>query len=259
MKSKSAHTDMVQAGVLAPFVRVLEEGGGTVDAVFRSCHLPTSAIADPGVWLPKGQVHWLAERAARHSGEATLGLRAGSAITLQELGGLGAAIGGSATLLEAGQRAHRSIGSIVSGADCWVQRDGGQAWFCYRPEHRFERGGQQGEQFDLAMLLQFVRLATGPDWLPTRIRTVFDHGTDFARHEDFGEAESIRHPHTSAIGFPLELLGRPLPRQQDPVGNKQNHAANDTLSGSLSRSTDKLKLFAISEQIAMLQLQLHLH
>ena len=92
MKSKSAHTDMVQAGVLAPFVRVLEEGGGSVDSVFRSCPLPPPAIADPEVWLPKGQVHWLAERAAQHSGEATLGLRAGSSITLGELGGLGAAL-----------------------------------------------------------------------------------------------------------------------------------------------------------------------
>lgn len=218
MTAKPHSCDLVQAGVLAPYLRVLQAGGASVERIFQSCHLPTEAVSDPGVWLPKAQIYSLASRAARQTGTSDLGTLAGRNLQLNELGGLGTAVMQSATLMEAGRLARRTIGSVASGANCWVEHDSEDAWFCYQPAHRFATGGRQTEQFDLAMLLKFVRLSAGPDWRPAKIRTVFCHRGTLERMDDYTGARVRRDTQVSAIAFPADLLCRPIPRAAETPG-----------------------------------------
>ena len=218
MNSKSNSPDLVQAGVLAPYLRVLRHGGAAVEHIFKSCHIPTAAIGDPEVWLPKSQVYSLAAKAARQTGTPELGSLVGRKLQFAELGRFGTAVVQSATLKEAGKMARRTIGSVASGADCWVEHKGADAWFCYQPAHRYTTGAKQAEQFDLAMLLKFVRLVAGSDWGPAKIRSVFDHGGTLGRVDDFSQADITRGGKVSAIGFPVDLLGRPIPRTTETVG-----------------------------------------
>ena len=57
-----------------PYLRVLDRGGAAVEHIFKSCHLPTEAIEDPAVWIPKAQVYSLPSKAAKQTGENPGGL-----------------------------------------------------------------------------------------------------------------------------------------------------------------------------------------
>lgn len=243
MSKSIPQIDLVQAGGLAPYRRVLRQIGASVEPLFKACHIPIAAIEDPEAWVAKVQVHALAARAATSTDTPELGTLAGEELRMDDLGRFGAAVARASTLNKAGQAAQRMIGSLTTGADCWVEINCENAWFCYRTSHRLPLGGEQTEQFDLSMLLKFVRLAAGPEWTPGTIRIATCPTETLQKLPAYAGATIVRDGTVTAIGFPTAILHRPIPRGAETDGAnppRGNPPPDDTFSGTISHVIESL-------------------
>jgi len=149
-------------------------------------------------------------------------------VSWRELGPLGRAVQRAGSLADAGERARLNLRFSATGAACWVEIQRGLAWFCYRPEVRFEEGADQAELYDLGILLQFVRRAMGPNWQPQRLR-VATCSQDLVRQvPEFSEAAVLVDSIVTAVAFPRHCLNRPLEWERAEHGKEwMEHAAPD--------------------------------
>jgi len=228
--SKGA-TDLVRASVLAPCVRILRGNAAQLQAVFAEAGIPIESIEDPEAWLAKPLVYRFAGIAARVIGDRTFGARAGLEVSWRELGPFGDAIQRAASLADAGERARLNLRFSATGAACWVESRRGSAWFCYRPEVRFEEGADQAELYDLGILLQFVRRATGPEWRPRRLRVVTCSPDLVRQVHDFSEARILIDSSATGVAFPARCLNAPL--EWDRTENRDEWRERSAPDGTL--------------------------
>jgi len=215
-----AVVNLVHAEVLSPYVRMLTEGGAPLEKLFERCGIPVQAVYDHEALITMQQAHRLAGESSRYAGIENLGSQAGQRLRLTELGALGTAVQRAPSLFDAGRVVKAAVTASEPGSECWIEQGGGEAWFCYRPVHRFEAGGDQAEQFDLESLLKFVQLAAGEDWIPRKVRTTMVTEKGLRSASNFAEAEVVRSAEGTAIAFPSRLLARPLPALADKGGSR---------------------------------------
>jgi len=229
--------NLVRASVLAPCVRVLQGKPAELRAVFAEAGIPLKAVDDPDVWLSKPQVYRFASIAARVSGRDDFGARAGMQATLRELGPMGLAVQHAANLEDAGERARLNLRFTVTGAACWVEFNKTRAWFCYQPGVRFEQGADQAELYDLGMLLQFVRMALGPQWKPTQLRVVVCDSRMVRKVDEFSDAKIMADSQTTAVGFPARFLKTPFAWNRAEHGDvwEEREAPDGTTSDAVGR------------------------
>ncbi len=239
--SKGA-ANLVRASVLAPCVRILEGNPAQLRAAFNEAGIPLKAVYDPHVWLAKPQAYRFASIAARVAGLDDFGARAGLQATWTELGPLGLAVQRASSLRDAGERARLNLCFSATGAACWVESAKGYAWFCYRPEARFEEGADQAELYDLGMLLQFVRLALGPQWKPSRLRVVSCNAELVRKVDEFSAARILVDPETTAVGFPPRFLRSPLKWKRSECGDVwvEGQAPDGTTTDAVQRLVSTL-------------------
>jgi len=223
--------------VLAPCVRILQGAPAELKAVFAEGGVPLKAVHDPNVWLSKPQVYRFASVAARVTGRQDFGARAGLEVTWRELGALGLTVQRAANLRDAGERARLNLRFSATGAACWVESTKRSAWFCYRPEVRFEEGAEQAELYDLGMLLQFVRLALGPRWRPLHLRVAVCDPRIVRKVDEFSDAKIVVDSQTTAVGFPCRFLKTPFKwnRAEQGDGWEQMEAPDGTVADAVRR------------------------
>jgi AraC-like DNA-binding protein len=202
--------NLVRASVLAPYLRILQTEPAALKAVFAESDIPAKAVEDSEVWLSKPQVYRFVSIAARLTGQSELGAKAGLRATWKELGPMGLAVQRAANLADAGERARLNLRFSATGAACWVEAAKRSAWFCYRPAVRFDQGADQAELYDLGILLQFVRLALGPQWKPRRLRVVVCSPELIKTIDEFSMARVLVDKETTAVGFQIRFLKSPL-------------------------------------------------
>jgi len=234
--------NLVRASVLAPYVRILHGNPAQLRVVFTEAGIPQEAVHDANVWLAKSQVYRFASIAARVTGRHEFGARAGLQATWTELGPLGLAVQRAANLSDAGERARLNLRFSATGAACWVESSKGCAWFCYRPEVRFEEGADQAELYDLGMLLQFVRLALGPQWKPRRLRVTCCNPELIKKAQEFSMARILKDAGTTAVGFPTRFLKSPFKWNRSESGDVwvERHAPDGTTTDAVLRLVSTL-------------------
>lgn len=223
--------------MLAPCVRILQGEPAKLKAVFAETGIPLRAVDDSDVWLSKPQVYRFASIAARVTGCQDFGARAGLQVTWRELGAFGLAVQRAVNLADAGERARLNLRFSATGAACWVESAKRSAWFCYRPDVRFEEGAEQAELYDLGMLLQFVRLALGPQWKPLHLRVVVCDPRIVRKVDEFSHAKIVADPQTAAVGFPVQFLKTPFKwnRAEQGDGWEAREAPDGTTSDAVRR------------------------
>jgi len=235
--------NLIHAEVLAPYERALKEGGAPVERLFEGCGIPLEAVSTPHCMLPMRQGYRLMETAARYAGDESFGSRVGMDLRLYELGELGQAIQQAPTLFDAGRVVMSAIRDSEPGSQCWIERDAQEAWFCYRPIERFDRGGAQAEQFDLEALLQFIRLVGGEDWQPRRARVSKVTSEGLARTRNFEGVELKQHATMTAIAFPSEFLSETVSRGSE--------APSEWNRGTGHSSTESVLLVADAVRVTL--------
>ncbi len=216
MKSASQCIDTVQAGVLAPYFRILENGGASLGPILGRLNLSSEVAHNPSMLIPRELIHSLAAQAAISTGVIELGAHAGKELKLDELGPLGSSIQSGVTLYDAGKAACDVISKTASAGACWIELRFGYAWFCYRDEVQFSEGACQAETYKLMMLTQFVRLAANLDWYPELIRVCASSPKIIRQIEEFSAVKIINDKNTTAVAFPANWIGKEI---KHPLGS----------------------------------------
>jgi AraC-like DNA-binding protein len=166
------------------------------------------------------------------------GLRVGLDTDVSEIGAFGRAVGAATTLQCALRVFLGELDLHSSSSEFGLRREEEHAWFW--------RAGLPGlrcdpiEQYALGLMIQIVRLAAGPRWVPDRI------ALQAAELPGEGAAESLAASRIqgraarTAIRLPAELLARPLRGEAVDVNGElsrlRSDAAEDDLAGSLRQA-----------------------
>jgi AraC-like DNA-binding protein len=237
--------NLVHAEVLSPYARALIHGGAPTDRIFESCGIPLEAVSASNSVITMRQAYQLMEKASRYAGEECFGSKVGMDLKLYELGALGHAVHQAPSLNDAGTVVMRAIQSSEPGSQCWLERNEQESWFCYRPVARFTLGGAQAELFDLECLLQFIRLAAGTNWLPSKVRVNCTNASMLAHTQHFTEAQVTYDRRMTAIAFPNELLTKPMLEYSTAENRISNHETS-TYTGQVLSVSDSINAILTS-------------
>jgi len=201
---------LVRARYAHAFAKTLDQLGVPTDRLLRAHRLSPELVNIQDGLITAYQLWTFAGDAAQREGLAELGMLAGQ-VPVVEHGDFGKMVYQAFTLNDAILTFCHNAKIEYSRADFYLKLDNDQAWFCRGPidgDDPMQR--QQVELYVLIMMIDTIRLGAGSHWQPT---TLYLQNNDA---KGLADAPLFRHANTrfgckaTAIGFPLELLGKPL-------------------------------------------------
>ena len=201
---------LVRARYAHAFAKTLDELGVPTDRLLRTHRLSPELVNNQDGLITAYQLWTFAGDAAQREGLAELGMLAGQ-VPVVEHGDFGKMVYQAITLHDAIQTFCQNAKIEYSRADFYLTQDEQQAWFCRGPidgDDPMQR--QQVELYVLVMMIDTIRLGAGREWQPA---TLYLQNHDQKRLADvplFQNANTRFGCKATAIGFPLELLSKPL-------------------------------------------------
>jgi AraC-like DNA-binding protein len=201
---------LVRARYAHAFAKTLDEVGVPTDRLLRTHRLSPELVNNQDGLITAYQLWTFAGDAAQREGLAELGMLAGQ-VPVVEHGDFGKMVYQAITLHDAIQTFCQNAKIEYSRADFYLTQDEQQAWFCRGPidgDDPMQR--QQVELYVLVMMIDTIRLGAGREWQPA---TLYLQNHDQKRLADvplFQKANTRFGCKATAIGFPLELLSKPL-------------------------------------------------
>mgnify|MGYP001826463115 CR=1 FL=1 len=201
---------LVRARYAHAFAKTLDELGVPTDRLLRTHRLSPELVNNQDGLITAYQLWTFAGDAAQREGLAELGMLAGQ-VPVVEHGDFGKMVYQAITLHDAIQTFCQNAKIEYSRADFYLTQDEQQAWFCRGPidgDDPMQR--QQVELYVLIMMIDTIRLGAGREWQPA---TLYLQNHDQKRLADvplFQNANTRFGCKATAIGFPLELLSKPL-------------------------------------------------
>jgi len=181
-----------------------------------AARIPVHALEHPSWLVPEAAVWQLMENVARDDGFEDIGLAAGAAGRLSDIGRLGERIESAYTLHDALQTFIESIGGHSSLCAYWLEFRRDDVLFCRTGTEGLKSGSWPAEQYVISLMIQIVRLAAGSHWCP---REVYLHSARTSGVERF-DALSLADIRTSAsctaIAISLDHLGSRMRSQAAP-------------------------------------------
>lgn len=203
---------LVRTSSLLPFVGFLERIGAPVERRMAEVRLPYHALSDPESLVPLNQALLFIDGTARHEGLRDLGVLVGRNTHLPELGAFGRLVLQSLTLFDAltkvSQVIHLYNSAQVIRVDDWA----GKARVCTAYGPTVGPGREHGEQYTLMLLIDCIRFAAGPAWMPMEIHLAAPLWDALGGRSDAFGAVPVRRQDVSAIIFDRALLSTPIER-----------------------------------------------
>lgn len=203
---------LCRASALFPFIGFSERIGAPVSRKLSDCKLPHLSLESPETLFPLASGFRFVASVARSEGLEHLGFVVGLDTRFQDLGAFGRLVLGSLTLHDALCQVSSVIHLYNSAQYIWLERHGERTSICtaYRP--KLDDGWKFGEQYTLTLLINCIRAATGPNWLPSELHlepALFD----FVRgRADIMGTSTIRRRNVSAVVVESSLLSIPMDR-----------------------------------------------
>lgn len=232
---------LVRARYAAAFAATLDHLGAKAGSFLERARLPASLLEHPDGLIGAHNLWSFAGDAARRTGIRDLGLRAGS-MPVEAHGDFGTRVVYAPTL-------HRAICTFCaealaeySGADFYLMREDETAWFCRGPIVGTADQIQQVELYVMALMVQTIRMATGPRWQPARVQLQNNdarglaHVTLIRRADvDFGAPETRIALPVSALHLPLEYApGKRIPDESNMASDHEATAPAEDFIASLN-------------------------
>lgn len=215
---------LVRASSFLPFVEFLRSIGAPVEKRLDQVLLPQRAFEDPEALVPLNQALLFLDRNAAAEAVHDLGFQTARTVHVPQLGAFGRLISGSQTLFEALSTASRLIPLYNSALRIWLEPWGTTWRVCHHMEGSVGRGREFADQFTTGMLIDCIRLAAGPRWLPTEIHL---EGVAWSRAAKatptFGSAKLSRGD-VCAIVLEPALLTYPLTYAKTGSGNSTDNS-----------------------------------
>ena len=224
---------LVRASSLVPFINFLERIGAPVERRLAAYMIPPEALHEPEGLVPLNQAFLFLEQNAKAEGVENLGILAAGLIHIEHLGAFGRIIRRAQTLHDALLKAAKLLPSYNSAHRIWLEPWRGQVRVCHGYAGNTGAGRKYGDQFTLSLLIDLVRVAAGPRWLPKEIhveRGIGDTKVD-GLFGTRGSAQDV-----SAIVFDRALLCLPF--------------GHRTVNGSLDHDQDLLRETAPASDFA---------
>ena len=230
---------LVRARYAHAFAKTLDKLGVPTHKLLQAHRLSPDLVSNQDGLITAFQLWTFVGDAAQREGLADLGMLAGQ-VPVVEHGDFGKMVYQAITLYDAIQTFCHNAKMEYSRADFYLTQDENQAWFCRGPidgDDPMQR--QQVELYVLIMMIDTIRLGAGREWQPT---TLYLQNHD---HKGLANVPLIRNANArfgcraTAIGFPLELLSKPL--QGDiaaftkPENEPEDIALNADFGNSLRR------------------------
>ena len=225
--------DMIKSGTLAPYFRLLKNGGASIEPILHRLNLSSEVAIDLSLMIPRAAIYSLTAEVARQTGIIEFGALAGRELNLNELGPIGRGVLSAVTLHAAGIAASQAASQTANTGQCWIELRSGYAWFCYRAATQVQGEDSQAELYKLMMLIQFVRMAAHDNWCPERIRVYASPPEIVRQVDEFSNAEIVLDKDTTAVAFPPSWMGLRIAAAnvQGPIG--QNTSYTETIQNLL--------------------------
>lgn len=204
---------LTRASIVFPVVTFLERASAPVQELLAGAGLPASILADPEVLIPTSSAARFFALAARIRGLEDVGLRAGLATSIEELGIYGRLIRRSATLREALEETVQAHPTYSSNGRMWLAVHDDEAAFCQAFTARFDVrdvGWQQASHYILGLMLGIVRLAAGTTWLPHDVQLQTGTSAGLARSRALSGVRVTFARPVTMVSLPRTLLDTPL-------------------------------------------------
>jgi AraC-like DNA-binding protein len=208
----------IDRDVVVPIIDGIHAVGGDVEALLRdSCLL--EEWSDPTVdTLPESQVWKLFKVSAHGLDMPEIGLQTGSHLRIHDLGLFGNQLEQSLTLFHCLKGYISTVTHHSSHAEFWLDKRAGGVWFCRRGIDLITEGSQYVEQFTVQLMIRLIQLATGPDWMPVRIRVQTKTVRPYRNLETFDSTELECGHAATAVWIPsVEMLRVVRHDNDDPI------------------------------------------
>jgi AraC-like DNA-binding protein len=164
----------IEARLATRVVADLRRHGVNADALLKEVGLRRADVSEPDNRIPYAAVIALIERAATTLGDASYGLRLGSAQNARDGGMLGFLMLNSPTLLDALTNAQRYFRVLGEGEDIEVERLGPHVTLRFRETDKALRGLRHNSEYIAAIVVRACRDMTRKPISP--VRAEFMHG-----------------------------------------------------------------------------------
>jgi len=201
---------LIHRSVLIPAVGILDEIGAPTLRLLRRSRLPT-LDAVRSTYVPVQSTWAFANDASDSQGIWDFGFRVAERVTIARASRWGPRVSTALTLRHAIETMKNWIGFDVPNIRVGLEQRGDRYWFWrdHYPDLRHYRGSWVGEQHMLGLMVELVRMAEGPVWLPSRLQVQARAGEwAFKRPEFAGEAVIEFGAARTAIELPPGSLGR---------------------------------------------------
>lgn len=205
--------ELVQASALRPVVNSLSRRGVDVDRYLQQARIPAKLLELSYAPLAKRNGIWaFLENVERSEHIDTLGFLLGDRLNLIETGPFGINIAQAATLHDAIQTTRDLSPNFAQGNEVRVIRDGDTTWLTVQTHNSTCR---PADHYALKFLMAVVRLATGPDWSPSKATLRTGKVSAISKLPSFRNCEIKFNANRVAIALPPRILSRPLQQVED--------------------------------------------
>ena len=193
---------LIRARYLQAFAAAVERTGVRPQGLLEAVKIPAGILEDPDALHPAQQLFDFARQAARVTGHFGLGLVAGRT-KLGDHGTFGNRVSGAPTLHQALETFCAEALKEYSRAFFWIERRGGDVWFCREKIDGQRDERQQIELYLVELMLQTIRQIMGPGWQPGEL---WLQSTDERVLGDFEPLAQLN------VRFGCPILAIPIPR-----------------------------------------------
>lgn len=228
---------LTRVATLAPFCRVLREGGIDIVRSMERSGIPPELLQAPERFIPLRRAAEFVQQIARREGILSFGFIVGTRTTFGELGEFGRIINRSLTLHDALERFIRALPVADTGARAWTEdvpeRD--SLRFCFRQDVDIANNIVDG--YTLAVVVGMIRMTAGPDWCPTHVH-VHAHPKEARRIESLAETWIQPVADHGAVEIPRRLLALPFRGESSGPSGPANdwHRTPQTLLEALTET-----------------------
>lgn len=202
---------LTRASGVAPLVAFLDSLGAPTSRLLWQAGVPPGLLDEAEGLVPLHLVQRLVEIAARWSGIGNLGVVLGQRTSAYDLGAFGQLLGRALTVFDYLQTGSRLIGSVTTGEQFWLTREGEQVRFHHFQPGRPGEGRCQGDLYAMVVTISMLRRFLGQEWSPCEVRLLATDVRMVGACTVFGDTEVRLNQSHSSFTMPLSTLTQAVP------------------------------------------------
>jgi AraC-like DNA-binding protein len=157
---------LLRASMLRPILDYVERRGVALGPILTQAR---PLLRDTTALLPVVAAGELVAEAVRVSGSEAIGLRAGEATSVGDVGDWGLVLRQAVTVAGALEIIVASARRFNTGERFWITQRGNVIWLQRRMTSRLKQGREASNEYALMLILDAIRAAAGPHWRPDEI------------------------------------------------------------------------------------------